>query len=43
MLLASLWARDGGEDARPVNGALVAELLVSRDVDAAVVHLLQRA
>lgn len=41
--LASLWAGAAAEDAGPVDGVVVTELLVSGDVDTAVVDASQRA
>ena len=43
VLLASLRAGAGAQDTRPVDSVMVAELLVSCDVDAAVVYFPQRA
>ena len=40
---ASLPTRAAGQDPCPVNGVMVTELLVSCDVDAAVVYFPQRA
>lgn len=43
VLLAALWAGAAAEEACPVDGVVVAQLLVSCDVDAAVVDPPQRA
>ncbi len=43
VFLASLWAGATAQDPRPVDSVMIAELLVSCDVDAAVIYLPQRA